>query len=55
LLETWGAEGQYYRFHARMAVGGSASYVRHFEVTDTDAVRAMARVLEQVEAWRAGS
>jgi hypothetical protein len=55
LLETWGTEGQYYRFHARMAVGGSANYVRHFEATDTDAVRAMAKVLEQVEAWQAGS
>jgi hypothetical protein len=38
-----------------MAVGGSADYVRHFEATDTEAVRAMAKVLEQVEAWQAGS
>ena len=53
LLESWGAKAEYYRFHARiMAVGGSANYVRHFEATDTDALRAMARVVEEVEAWR---
>jgi hypothetical protein len=52
-LETWGAAGQYYRFHAKMAVDGDPSCARHFEAVRDDAVQAMASVLEQVERWRA--
>jgi hypothetical protein len=54
LLETWGNDGQLYRFHCRMAVGDNPNYTRHFEATDRDALTAMAQVLERVEAWRAG-
>ncbi len=54
LLETWGGQAECYRFHARMAVGGSPDYVRHFEATDTEALQAMAKVLSQVERWRVG-
>jgi hypothetical protein len=54
LLETWGNEGELYRFHCKMAVGNNPNYTRHFEATDHDALRAMAQVLERVEAWRAG-
>ncbi len=53
LLESWGAQGQYFRFHCRMAVGGSQGYTRHFEATESDALQAMSRVLEEVESWRA--
>jgi hypothetical protein len=52
LLETWGQTGELYRFHCRMAVASNASYTRHFEATDHDALKAMADVLSQVEAWR---
>ncbi len=55
LLETWGANGELYRFHCRMAVANNAAYTRHFEATDRDALKAMADVLTQVEAWRASS
>ena len=54
LLETWGRNGELYRFHCKMAVAGNPDYTRHFEATDNDASRAMKQVLEQVEAWRAG-
>jgi hypothetical protein len=54
LLETWGRNGELYRFHCKMAVAGSRSYTRHFEATSADAALAMRSVLEQVEAWRAG-
>ena len=54
LLETWGRNGELYRFHCKMAVAGNPDYTRHFEATDNDASRAMHQVLEQVEAWRAG-
>jgi hypothetical protein len=54
LLETWGNEGDLYRFHCRMAVGNNSNNTRHFEATDRDALKAMAQVLERVEAWRAG-
>ena len=52
-LETWGARGEFYRFHARMAAGHAASYVRHFDAIDRDAVQAMGSVLDQVKQWRA--
>ena len=52
-LETWGARGELYRFHARMAAGHGASYVRHFDAIDRDAVQAMGSVLDQVKQWRA--
>ena len=54
LLEAWGSEGQLYRFHCKMAMANNPSYTRHFEATDSDALRAMDHVVEQIEAWRAG-
>jgi hypothetical protein len=38
-----------------MTVGGNPAYARYFEATDPDPLQAMARVLSEVEAWRAGS
>jgi hypothetical protein len=54
LLETWGTNGELYRFHCKMAVAGNQGFTRHFEATDSSASRAMQSVLEQVEGWRAG-
>ena len=54
LLETWGNESEYYRFHCKMAIANNPAHTRTFEATDTDPLRAMGRVVEQVEAWRAG-
>jgi hypothetical protein len=54
LLETWGTEGELYRFHCRMAITNNPNYTRHFEATDGDALKAMSQVLAKVEAWRAG-
>lgn len=54
LLETWGNDGQLFRFHCRMAVGNTPNLTRHFEATDRDALEAMSQVLARVEAWRAG-
>jgi hypothetical protein len=53
LLETWGSEGQRFRFLCKMAIGGNPGYTRHFEATDTEPMQAIARVLCEVEAWRA--
>lgn len=54
LLESWGNQEQLYRFCCKMAVEGSPNYTRYFEATDSDPLRTMAQVLQQVEAWRAG-
>jgi len=54
LLETYGNQGELYRFHCRMAVAGGNQYPRMFEATDPDALKAMADVLHRVEAWRGG-
>jgi hypothetical protein len=52
LLETWGDQGQLYRFYCRMAMAGGSQLTRYFEATDADPLSAMATVLEQVETWR---
>lgn len=52
LLETWGDQGQLFRFYCRMGMAGSTTYSRYFEATDAEPLVAMARVLEQVETWR---
>ena len=54
LLETWGNDSEYYRFHCKMAIANNPTHTRQFEATDTDPAAAMGRVVEQVEAWRAG-
>lgn len=53
LLESPGADG-IFRFYCEVAVGGNANYHRCFEASDRDALRAMERVLADVEAWRNG-
>ena len=54
LLESWGNQGQLYRFYCKMGIGGNSNYTRYFEATDADPLRAMNIVLQQVETWRAG-
>jgi hypothetical protein len=54
LLETWGNDGELYRFHCRMAISNNPNYTRQFEATDRDSLKAMSQVLERVEAWRSG-
>lgn len=53
-LETWGTGGNSFRFQCRMAAGHSADYTRQFEATDTEPLRTMQTVLDEVEAWKAG-
>jgi hypothetical protein len=53
LLETW-ANGGNYRFFCQMSLANNPGHTRNFEVTDTDPLRAMGRVVDQVEAWHAG-
>jgi hypothetical protein len=53
-LETWGDEGELFRFRCMMAVPGRANHNRYFEATDPEALRSMERVLRQVERWHAG-
>lgn len=52
-LETWGAEGELFRFRCLVAISDTERYNRFFEATDPDAQRAFEKVLEEVEAWRA--
>lgn len=55
LLELWGSQGQLYRFYCRMAIGGNPNCTRYFEATDADALAAMGKVLDEVEAWQRGA
>ena len=54
LLESMGGPQPTYRFHCRMAVGGNPNITRPFEATEAEPLRAMSRVLQQVEAWGSG-
>lgn len=52
LLETWGDQGQLFRFYCRLTVGGNPACTRYFDAVDAEPLTAIAKVLQQVEAWR---
>jgi hypothetical protein len=52
ILEAFGDQGQDYRFICWMAVGGNPKYTRHFWAIDSDPLKAMSQVLQQVETSR---
>jgi ACT domain-containing protein len=52
-LQTWGNGQRCFKFQCRMPITGNPSAQRYFEATDTDSLRAMVTVLEEVERWRA--
>ena len=53
-LESWGSQQPLFRFQCEMALDESPHLTRHFEATDGDPLRAMSKVLAEVEAWKAG-
>jgi hypothetical protein len=53
-LQSWGGQPQQYRFFCKVAAGGNPNYTHCFEDTETEPLRAMSRVLQQVETWTAG-
>ena len=55
LLEEWGDDGGFYEFRCRMPIASSLTAVRYFEATDSDGLRAMSRVLSEIEAWKAAA
>jgi hypothetical protein len=55
LLETWGNAGQMYRFHCKVAMENNPKQTRQFDGTDVEPLRAMRKVLDQVEQYRAGA
>ncbi|MBX7165100.1 MAG: hypothetical protein K1X74_02005 [Pirellulales bacterium] len=50
-LETWGAGGELYHFHCRMAIDRQGLATRHFESTTADPLAAIQQVVREVEAW----
>lgn len=54
LLESMGNRQDVYRCYCRMAIGGDPSYAYYFEALDSAPLEAMAKVVRQVEQWRAG-
>lgn len=50
-LETWGNDGGLFRFSCSVAVAGNLECTKQFESTDPDALRAMTRVVGEIEAW----
>lgn len=50
LLEMLEGREEQYRFYCCIPVGGNPSYTRKYEALDSSPLRAMARVLQQVEA-----
>ena len=53
-LESWGSQQPLFRFQCEMALDESPHLTRHFEATDGDPLRAMSKVLAEVEGWKAG-
>jgi hypothetical protein len=54
LLEPWGGQQQLYRFCCKIAVGGDPNCTRYFEAIEADPLRAMSKVLAQIEPSQAG-
>ena len=52
LLETWGNAGQMYRFHCKVSPSANPGQSQQFDATDSDPLRAMRKVQEQVEQYR---
>jgi hypothetical protein len=52
-LETAGAVGEMFRFQCKMTSPTNPNYVRYFEATSGEPLRAMQHVLDQVDAWMA--
>ncbi len=53
LLESWGDSQEQFRFYCKIAIAGNPHHTYRFEATNQDPLMAMARVLRQVEDWRA--
>jgi len=53
LLETFGPQGESYRFFCKVAAGQNSDQVRDFVAMDYDPLVAMHNVVQQVERWRA--
>ncbi|MEX2560980.1 MAG: hypothetical protein WD403_13750 [Pirellulales bacterium] len=51
-LETWGEQGELFRFQCRMPAADGSPAQRHFEATDRDPSLAVISVVREVERWR---
>ncbi|HWA99651.1 MAG TPA: hypothetical protein VG713_14210 [Pirellulales bacterium] len=51
-LETWGRNGELYRFHCDVASAENPDSPRHFEAIDRNPAQSVQLVLNQVDAWR---
>ena len=52
LLEAWGDHKDAFRFYCRMPIGGNPQVWRPFQNVDSDPLKAMANVLQQIEDWQ---
>ncbi|HZZ73098.1 MAG TPA: hypothetical protein VFE24_12660 [Pirellulales bacterium] len=53
-LETSGLQGELFHFECQCPMKGNPAPPKVFEATDSDPMQAVARVVHQVEDWRAG-
>lgn len=53
-LESFVAGGETFRFQCKMGSPTNPNYVRYFEATSPEPLRAMQHVLDQVDAWVVG-
>jgi hypothetical protein len=49
-LESWGSDGQQFRFQCRVAMDGNPACTRHFEATAAQPLMAASKVLKLVES-----
>jgi hypothetical protein len=54
LLETCGNEKREFRFYCKMAVGGNRGVTQPFWCIDSEPLKAMTAVLQQVQDWQSG-
>ncbi len=54
-LEKWGNQGELFRFSCYVSTSGSQPYQKHFQAIDSDELRVMETVIQEIEQWKRAS
>jgi hypothetical protein len=51
-LEKWGRQGDLFRFSCYVSPNSGASYQKYFQAIDSDEIRVMQRVADEIKQWK---
>jgi len=53
-LEKWGQQGDLYRFSCYVSPNPEVAYQKYFQAIDSDEIRVMQRVVNEIKQWKNG-